>query len=74
MAVEMVEIVNPETGLKGLVAATSKAARLYQRPPSANAAGNNTDGDNTNGDEGGEPAAPDTSEAKPATPKPPKGA
>lgn len=35
MAVELVEIVNPTTGRKGLVAATSRAAAAYKQPPSA---------------------------------------
>lgn len=34
MQPELVEIVNPN-GRKGLVAVTSRAARLYKRPPSA---------------------------------------
>lgn len=35
MAVELVEIVNPSTGRKGIVASTSSAAATYKRPPSA---------------------------------------
>lgn len=38
MAVELVEIVNPN-GRKGLVASTSRAATTYKRPPSARAQG-----------------------------------
>lgn len=35
MAVELVEIVNPTTGRKGLVSAKSRAASAYKQPPSA---------------------------------------
>lgn len=35
MAVELVEIVNPSNGRKGIVSATSPAAAAYKRPPSA---------------------------------------
>lgn len=38
MAVELMEIVNPANGRKGLVASTSTAATAYKRPPSARAA------------------------------------
>lgn len=35
MAIPLVEIVNPTTGRKGRVAATSRAAQAYRRPPSS---------------------------------------
>lgn len=38
MAIPLVEIVNPVTGRKGYVAATSRAAQVYKTPPSARAA------------------------------------